>query len=131
MKCKVCKRPLSDPKSIDRGMGNICAGHSLSELGSDIAKRVSFDDVYSDELIFGEAFVMKRAGKPGDADHARHAITNVPHLVVHHSPSGFEFGYAEELKPGLEKLGLVIPKDYMQEAEKYQAELEKALKELE
>ncbi len=43
----------------------------------------------------------------------------------------FVVKYAEELKPGLEKLGLVIPKDYMQEAEKYQAELEKALKELE
>ncbi len=94
MICKVCKRPLSDPKSIDRGMGEICAGHSLSERGGDIAKRVSFEDVYSDEFIFGEAFVMKRAGKPTDADHARHAITNVPHLVVHHSPSGFEFGYA-------------------------------------
>lgn len=38
--------------------------------------------------------------------------------------------YAKEFKPVLEELGLVIPKDYMQEAEKYQAELDKALKEI-
>jgi ParB/RepB/Spo0J family partition protein len=42
----------------------------------------------------------------------------------------FVVQYAKEYKPILEELGLVIPKDYMQEAEKYQAELDKALKEI-
>lgn len=42
----------------------------------------------------------------------------------------FVVKYAEEFKPYLEEFGLVIPKDYMQEAEKYQSELDKALKEL-
>lgn len=42
----------------------------------------------------------------------------------------FVVDYAKEFKANLEDIGLVIPKDYMQEAEKYQTELDTALKEL-
>ena len=93
MNCRICKRPLTDPRSIKRGMGNICAGHAGGGLREDVAKRVSFDDVYNDETPFRDALVMKRANSKGDADRDRYPITNVPHLVVHHSPNGFEFGY--------------------------------------
>jgi len=52
---------------------------------------------FSDEPIIGEndgvdldeALVLQR---DGDDDHAI-VRTNVPHLVVQHSPTGFEFGY--------------------------------------
>lgn len=94
MNCKVCKRPLTDPTSIKRGMGDICAGHSGGSRGEDVARRVNFQDVYSDEVPFREWFVMARAGKASDADLDRCAVTNVSHLVVHHSPDGFDFGYA-------------------------------------
>lgn len=94
MNCRVCKRPLTDPTSIKRGMGEICAGHAGSGNGDDVAKRVSFADMYNDQVPFSTAFVMARAGKATDADSDRYAITNVPHLVVHHSPNGFDFGYA-------------------------------------
>lgn len=43
-----------------------------------------------DDVDLDEALVLQR---DGDDDHAI-VRTNVPHLVVHHSPSGFEFGYA-------------------------------------
>lgn len=42
----------------------------------------------------------------------------------------FVVKYAEDLKPVLEDLGFALPKDYMQEAEKYQAALDQALKEM-
>lgn len=98
MNCRICKRPLTDPKSIERGMGNICAGHAGSdsiEGREDVAKRkdLSFEDVYNGTVPFSEGFVMERAGSKGSADVDRYVVTNVPHLVVHHSPNGFEFGY--------------------------------------
>lgn len=42
----------------------------------------------------------------------------------------FVVDYAKEFKAKLEEIGLVIPKDYMHVAEKYQAELDTALKEI-
>lgn len=89
--CSICKRPLTDKESIDRGMGPICAGHQFRDL--DITARENFSDEYDNEIPFAKGFVMKRAGKVGATDVARTPITNVPHLVVHHSPDGFEFGY--------------------------------------
>jgi hypothetical protein len=53
-------------------------------------KREDFTDENTREMVFlDEALVLQR---DGDNDHAI-VRTNVPHLVVHHSPSGFEFGY--------------------------------------
>jgi len=91
--CSRCKKPLSNPKSVDAGMGPICRGHGGKDM-DDICKRKEFADgdvvgEYSD-MFLEEALVLQRDG--GD-DHAI-VRTNVPHLVVHHSPSGFEFGYA-------------------------------------
>lgn len=95
--CARCHRPLSDPRSVEAGMGEVCRGHSSSagkgETMSDETMKTDFTDRFDGDIPFGKAFVMKRAGQAGDADHRRTAITNVPHLVVHHSPDGFEFGY--------------------------------------
>jgi len=96
--CERCKRPLTDPKSVAVGMGPICRGHSnTSDKGTtmnDIAKRAEFTDVFYALIPFSQALVLQRNGNPGDADNDRSVVvTNVPHLVVHHSPDGFEFGY--------------------------------------
>lgn len=92
--CSRCHRPLSDPKSVEAGMGEVCRGHSgKGEIMTDETSKTDFTDQFDDDIPFGKAFVMRRAGKAGDADHRRNAVTNVPHLVVHHSPDGFEFGY--------------------------------------
>lgn len=91
--CSRCKRPLSNPKSVDAGMGPICRGHG-GDMNDGVCKREDFTDSevlgeYCD-VDLDEALVLQR---DGDNDHAV-VRTNVPHLVVHHSPSGFEFGYA-------------------------------------
>ncbi len=81
--CEKCGRLLTDPDSIRRGIGPVCAGHGrLNDLGEndmeDFCDFTLFDPI-TDGLI------MKRDD--------RGVWTNCPHLVTHHSPSGFEFGY--------------------------------------
>lgn len=89
--CSRCKKPLSNPKSVDAGMGPICRGHGDKDM--ETCKREDFADAdvvgeYSD-VFLEEALVLQR---DGNDDHAI-VRTNVPHLVVHHSPNGFDFGY--------------------------------------
>lgn len=88
--CSRCKKPLSNPASVDAGMGPICRGHNR---GGDmnICKREDFaDEEIRENIHLSDALVLQR---DGDDDHSI-VRTNVPHLVVHHSPNGFEFGYA-------------------------------------
>lgn len=87
--CTRCRRPLSDPLSVEAGMGPVCRAHGYVE--SDIAKQAEFADELDDSIPFRKAFVMKRSHN--DPEKVGGVITNVPHLVVHHSPNGFEFGY--------------------------------------
>ena len=47
------------------------------------------DELIREDIPLSQALVLQR---DGDDDHAI-VRTNVPHLVVHHSPNGFEFGY--------------------------------------
>lgn len=72
-------------------MGPICRGHGGKDM--ETRKREGFSDGPitgdNDDVELREALVLQR---DGDDDHAI-VRTNVPHLVVHHSPSGFEFGY--------------------------------------
>lgn len=62
-------------------------------MNDSICKREDFTDgevvgEYCD-VDLDEALVLQRV-----YDNKVPVWTNVPHLVVHHSPSGFEFGYA-------------------------------------
>lgn len=50
-----------------------------------------FDDE-QDSTPLAEMLVMRRSGVGGDR--VGRCVTNVPHLVIHHSPAGFEFGYS-------------------------------------
>lgn len=89
--CARCKKPLTDPKSIEAGMGAICRGHkNQGDRMSDTANRTEFADKFYELISFSEAFTMHR--NIDGSDHTV-VVTNVPHLVVHHSPDGFEFGY--------------------------------------
>jgi hypothetical protein len=88
--CSRCKKPLSNPASVDAGMGPICRGHGGRTMKDGECKRQEFsDEPIVDDIPLAFALVLQR---DGDDDHAV-VRTNVPHLVVHHSPSGFEFGY--------------------------------------
>ena len=80
-KCARCGRTLTDPASIAAGIGPICAA-SLG-FATDHAPERNFDDY--DPTPLAEGLVLRR----GDGG----LRTNVPHLCVHHSPTGFEWGF--------------------------------------
>ena len=68
-------------------------------MKSDICKRDEFSDGEIDDVSLTQALVLRRRPRPVDRDadlsiEVGQCLTNVPHLVVHHSPDGFEFGYA-------------------------------------
>lgn len=80
-RCSKCGRALTNPHSIHRGTGPICAYHPTDApmKTSDIT-----DDHIPSDLTNG--IILER----NDGIVA----TNVPHLVIHHSPTGYEFGYS-------------------------------------
>lgn len=83
--CRICKRPLSNPQSVQAGIGPICAGGRGHQLSN---KKNETDADYTDHQLpnsLTDGLILKR-----DDDGV---WTNAPHLVTHHSPDGFEFGY--------------------------------------
>ena len=98
--CSRCRKPLSNPKSVEAGMGPVCRGHNRG-VNMDICKRDQFSDGSIEEIseftTLDEALVLARRPRivsPDSPHEVGQCLTNVPHLVVHHSPNGFEFGYA-------------------------------------
>lgn len=95
-RCTRCHRILTDPDSVRAGMGPECRGRSMRG-GSGLCRRVEFSDDFDNEIAFEQALVLKRKPRPVSRAYETpedgQAVTNVPHLVVHHSPDGFEFGY--------------------------------------
>ena len=90
--CFICHRPLRDPKSVERGMGDVCASHNAKDLDLELAQRDDFADEVDASVPFAQVFVMRRVS-PKNSLEAQQVVTNIPHLVVHHSPNGYEFGY--------------------------------------
>jgi len=64
-------------------------------MNTDLCVRDEFSDSFDNSIPFEQALVLKRqfVDGPSDMEKVGGVITNVPHLVVHHSPNGFEFGY--------------------------------------
>lgn len=83
-RCGACRRTLTNPKSIQRGLGPICA-RKLEALNRKRQEANPSADAFL-PIPFEKGIVLRRQGYI--------VKTNVPHLVVHHSPTGFEFGYA-------------------------------------
>ena len=95
-RCSRCHRPLTDPVSIRRGIGPECATLQGKDISGDLCVRDQFSDVLENSIPFSQALVLKRQPRRtlfDDPFEAGLCVTNVPHLVVHHSPDGFEFGY--------------------------------------
>lgn len=76
--CMVCNRPLKDPASIERGMGPVCAAKKAAKDSE------GKQDNYISEPI-ENGLILKRKGNI--------SMTNIPQLIVDHSPDGFEWGY--------------------------------------
>ena len=97
-RCARCHRPLTDPVSIRLGMGPECRGRSgRGSVDSGLCVRDEFSDAFDNTIPFEQALVMKRQrrlDRPFDSNDPGQAVTNVPHLVVQHSPDGYEFSYS-------------------------------------
>lgn len=86
--CQRCHRPLKNPKWREIGMGKICWSKSGGRPGEIVTEKESefSDRRLPDAPGINEAVVIQRH-EDGTV------LTNVPHLITHHSPTGFEFGY--------------------------------------
>lgn len=80
--CKVCHRKLSNPESIKRGMGPVCAGTAASKAATHRDDSMIADRVQG--RLDNEVILCR------DQDGI---VTNVPHRKVYHSPCGYEWGY--------------------------------------
>lgn len=83
-KCNRCNRNLKDPVSIQRGYGKVCYAKMMADRES---REESGSNRMLDEKQYplDEAIVCMRD--------ERGTMTNVPWIVKHHSPTGYEFGY--------------------------------------
>ena len=80
--CAICNKPLTDSLSVDRGIGPDC----WENLENEIAKNSSrFADRYCGKFN-GDVVLMRGIdGAP---------LTNIPHRIILHSPTGYEWGYS-------------------------------------
>jgi hypothetical protein len=78
MNCAICKRQLTDPDSVRRGIGPVC----LKKVARD------HEQGYGQDHFIGpfEGDVILQRTEKG-------ACTNIPQTEVYHSPTGFEWGY--------------------------------------
>ncbi len=83
--CQICGRELTDPQSIRLGIGPICRAKEAADHD-----QAQHTDTCKDHLILESlnpnGLVLRRDDDGG-------VWTNVSHVVTHHSPTGFEFGY--------------------------------------
>lgn len=79
--CRVCRRRLRNPRSIAVGMGTACARKfpsTFQRLNNEAQGQQTFVSDSEDVLL------RRENGKP---------VTNIPQVLVLHSPDGFEWGY--------------------------------------
>ncbi len=97
-RCGKCHRILTDPESVRLGFGPVCRGYKRAgsmedgKMDRDLCKNDDFSDQFDNDIPFRVTLVLRRKAE-WKSDQVGGAITNVPHLVTHHSPSGFEWGY--------------------------------------
>jgi hypothetical protein len=83
LRCRVCKRWLKNPLSVELGIGPVCRAKGSLDLQGE------FD-------FMSEQVVGKIKGWNADivcSCNENGIQTNVPRRIVNHSPDGFEWGY--------------------------------------
>jgi len=97
------------------GVGRICAGY-LGIYAEDVAneKEAEQDSMYSKGIGVFEVILER--------DMNGYAVANVPHSVVHHSPTGFDWGYSGSgpAELALNILSAMIGQEAAQENQLYQ-----------
>lgn len=82
--CVRCHRPLKDAGSIARGMGAVCAA---------TVSRKSSGELLCDSPVLVGVAPLAEVGLVCRRLADGRLACNVPHVVVHHSPTGFDCGY--------------------------------------
>ena len=82
--CVRCNRPLKDADSIARGMGAVCFGK---------ASRQDSGALLNDTPVLNGVGTLADVGLVCRRLADGRAAVNVPHIVKHHSHSGFEWGF--------------------------------------
>ena len=77
-KCARCNRGLTDPISIKRGYGPVCWAKAQADKSKEEQRE-------SGGFYDGGDIILCRENG--------YATANVPHAIVLHSPTGFEWGY--------------------------------------
>lgn len=75
--CIRCKRPLSDPESIKRGIGPMCYSKIKAEEEKEQQQEIF--------IPFNGDIICKRLEEG--------LVFNIPHRYIKHSPTGMEWGY--------------------------------------
>lgn len=83
-RCVICHKPLSKLENILRGMGDVCAAKNQKVFTDLISTGVEEEYITTPPNRYGFIFERKEDGT---------ICTNLPHLVIVHSPTGFEWGY--------------------------------------
>lgn len=81
-KCAKCHRTLKDQESVKRGFGPICWARIQADKSWDKADN---SGGFYDGFYDGGDIILRRVNG--------YATANVPHAIVRHSPTGFEWGY--------------------------------------
>ena len=86
--CRICGRPLTDPKSIARGIGPICARQHGGLAASAEEKQVISQTTIRKMKPVGviDEFVF-------ECDEKGRQTCNFPQRIVYHSPTGMTWGY--------------------------------------
>lgn len=84
-KCSECGRPLTDPVSVKRGIGPICWAQSLQE-NNDMQQDTNSTSILIPGIRLESGIILTRHNDGS-------TMSNVAHVAIHHSPSGFEWGY--------------------------------------
>lgn len=96
--CSACHKTLRRAESIERGMGPVCWGRAMAKV----------DEEETDENVIIGGF----AGDVVLVRSEKNVIgTNVPHIVIQHSPAGYEWGYGGSGPSdlALNILNLIVP----------------------
>lgn len=83
IKCNRCNRTLKNPEAIRLGYGKVCYRKMLAEHETE--KEYADTQLSEADYPLDESIVCIRS--------ANDLMTNVPRLVTHHSPTGYEIAY--------------------------------------
>jgi len=83
--CNRCNRTLKNPEAIRLGYGKVCYAKMLAERESEKEKEYADNQLSSADYPLDESIVAIRQNES--------LYTNVPRLVTHHSPTGYEIAY--------------------------------------